>query len=221
MKVELSEVTNARNFFSSHDDLTTDATESTGMKRLVDSLASSSQIGGPAWDQVRESLNTYSSALEARINLATNMGEIITGVLDDIIEYLTTDDGNGTYSSLDPGSIPALEEELRKMDRNIEALKRYKETLYIEQKTTDEDGNEVVYKMKDLEGRQRVQDDIDAVLEDREIFQKLLNKINGYVELYNDCIGRLDSITADISEFENAYSNIIEGQSVLYDDYSY
>ena len=198
MLVELSALIEAKKFFSSNSAFSNDIEDANQQKRYVDSFINTNSVSGEAWDAVKSNLNNFSLALEKRTSVAQNMTYTIIGVLDRLINFLQTDDGNGIYKSLDLSRIDEIEKEIEKMKNSIDKLAKYMTSL----DKTDENG------------RSKVQANIIKTEIIKSQFEKYLNKMKKFKVKYEEEMGNIQGLDGELSNFKSSVENLNPGNSL-------
>ena len=215
MLVELSALIKAKEFFSSNSAFSNDIKDANQQKNNVDSFVNTTRVSGEAWDVVKSNLNNFSLALEKRASVAQNMMDTITGVLDRLIDFLQTDDGNGVYYSLDLSQMEKIEKEIEKMNNSIRRLEEYRDSLFKTEMIVKKETSETTTRsVPDTEARAKVQVTIDDTEKIKSELQKYLNKMKDFQIKYEKEMGNIQGLDGELSDFKSTVDNLNPGSSL-------
>ena len=199
----LDELKAAKNF-STFDDLSNDASESSNMKNLLDNFVSESHghLKGEVWNRVGSELSQFSRALSARMELANRLSEAIQKALDILLNYMGDE-----YESLDFSQLPELEANRQRCENQIASIRATIASM----------------SKKDDDGNSKITNDVgyyNGMLSEYQnnLFEinKLIDKLNGLKEKYIEAEKILADAFSQINVVGNDFKNIKVGKTVSF-----
>ncbi len=201
---------------SSVTNLKTDISETTDMLEIIDNFVADSEghLQGDAWNEVQAKMSEFSTAFNARMTLADHLSTAIDQAIQLLTSYLED------YPYLDMGEYIKIDTAYKQCEQdiaNIRAALAAKTKVETEEK--DSEGNPKlveVYVISDSQARADLNSRITEIEEAMVDIKKLLDKLDGLQEVYEEAKGILDAAFAEVSEFGISVSNIIPSEKVQY-----
>lgn len=182
--------------------LATDANES---KSISDSLtsyinSSKSTLKGEQWDKSRAKMETFNAALQSRMELASKLESAIQQALSLLEGYL------GEDAMLDTDQLPEYQQKRQECQACIEKLN----AMLTETRTvTHTDANGQQYTTQELVyDTATVQAQINLANETLKELDRIIQKIEGLEEVYNQAVSILEGAIAGLSPFQNQVTSI-------------
>ena len=182
--------------------LSTDSQEGKNLNESLDSYINSSQttLKGAQWDKSRGKMQVFNEALKMRMELANKLAEAIKRALTILKDYL------GEDAMLDTSQLPDYQNQRQACQESINKLNAMlTETTTVTYK--DSDG---VTKTKEEPAYDRasIQAQINIAQETLTELDRIIKKIEGLEEVYNQALEILQDAFAGISSFQTAVGAI-------------
>ena len=183
--------------------LATDASDSSNLINLINNFISNSILKGESWNIAYEKLGVYNEKLNERIMAANELGETLRSAVSALLGCMTE------YDVIDTSKLEELKEEVHRLEESIADLNT---RLYKYEEYTDEHGNSGTRKVKD-EG---VQDQIDALEEQKREIEKYIAAIEKLQATYDGVKPTLEAALAKVSAFSGEIASITPSPAYSY-----
>jgi len=203
---------------STFSDLDRDCIESKDMKTLIDGFVSDSQghLKGDSWLAVQAKLSEFSSAMDQRITLASNLSAAIQKAVQLLLDYIED------YPYLDYSELPKIEASYKQCESDIASIKSALAAKKTEQfKVGEDEEGKPIYDSHEvyvIQGSAR--DELSARITEIEAsmveIKKLIEKLNGLEAKYNEAKAILDEAFAEVENFGISVSSIEASKPVQY-----
>ena len=175
--------------------LPTDATDASNLINLINGFISNNVLKSETWNITYEKLGLYNKKLSERIQTANELGEILRSTISALIACMSE------YDKIDISDLDELELLIVEIDKQIATL--YTKLNKLEE-YTDEKGNRGTREIKD-EG---VQNQINALQEQRDEAEKYVNAIKNLQQTYDSVRPQLENALAKVNAFSGSVANI-------------